>query len=91
MEVKGGNQWHLEKTVSIGHIITTLTVACSVIVWAMKMDSRIAVLENEQQHERSTRAQMSQDWKEGMSDVKAYLVRIETKLDQKADKHDRPR
>lgn len=37
--------WHLDKTVSISHLITTLTIAGSVFVWASNMEQRIVVLE----------------------------------------------
>ena len=34
-------QWHLDKTVSIGHIISTLIIALSVFSWAMVIEKRI--------------------------------------------------
>ena len=37
--------WHLDKTVSVSHLMTTLTIAASVFVWASKMEQRIVVLE----------------------------------------------
>jgi hypothetical protein len=33
--------WHLDKTVSVSHIITTALIAVSVITWAMSVDRRI--------------------------------------------------
>ena len=35
------HQWHLDKTVSIGHIISTVAIALSVFSWALVMDKRI--------------------------------------------------
>ena len=34
-------EWHLDKTVSIGHIISTLIVAISVFSWALAIDKRV--------------------------------------------------
>lgn len=38
-----GSGWHVEKTVSVGHIITTLSIGVSVIWWASTVETRIAV------------------------------------------------
>lgn len=46
--------WHLDKTVSISHLLTTITIAGSVFIWASKMEQRIVVLETRM--ESSTRA-----------------------------------
>ena len=34
-------EWHLDKTVSIGHIISTLIIAMSVFSWALAIDKRV--------------------------------------------------
>ena len=39
-----GRPWHLEKSISVGHIITTVTVALGAIWWAAKLETRIDVL-----------------------------------------------
>jgi hypothetical protein len=33
--------WHLDKRVSFGHLITTMTVVCAVIFWSSRIESRI--------------------------------------------------
>lgn len=37
--------WHLDKSVSVGHLLTTITLAGAVFLWAMKMETRISLLE----------------------------------------------
>jgi len=37
--------WHLEKNVSIGHIITTFSVAVSMLIWATTVEKRVSLLE----------------------------------------------
>jgi len=37
--------WHLDKRVSISHIITTLTVSCAIMVWIFSLDGRVKVNE----------------------------------------------
>lgn len=34
-------EWHLDKTVSIGHIISTLIITMSVFSWALTIDKRV--------------------------------------------------
>lgn len=38
-------QWHLDRRLNISHIITTLSLAVGLVVWAGAMDRRVAVLE----------------------------------------------
>ncbi len=78
--------WQLEKTISIGHIITTITVACSVIVWAMHMETRIALVEQETVNGARNDTRIEKLVGDSVGRVEAALLRIEMKLDHKADK-----
>jgi hypothetical protein len=78
--------WHLEKTVSVGHLITTFTVACSVVIWAMSMDTRVTVLEKEMTHAQAADAHLESQLKESVTRIEAAVIRIETVLREKADK-----
>lgn len=80
------NSWHLEKTVSVGHIITTLTVAGSVLIWALHMDTRVSLLELSRDVGQANDARIETQVKEGLIEIKGTLIRIETKIDGKADK-----
>jgi hypothetical protein len=37
--------WHLSKSVSLSHIISTLVIALSLFAWGNKMDVRVSLLE----------------------------------------------
>lgn len=37
--------WHLDKTLSVSHLLTTVAIAGSIFIWASKMEQRILVLE----------------------------------------------
>lgn len=41
-------QWHMEKSVSLGHIITTLALLMTLIGGYTSISERIAVIENQQ-------------------------------------------
>ena len=71
--------WHLEKRVTVGHILTTVSAFGSLAYFLATQDTRIAVLEhkvdaNEQRMERD------------IGEIKGMLIRIEDKMDRKADK-----
>ena len=41
--------WHLDKRVNVGHLLTTLVIAGGLFIWAMNTDSRITRLEVRQE------------------------------------------
>lgn len=89
MEAQEDNRrrhWHLEKSISVGHIITTIAIAGSVLTWAMRMDSRVSVIETQLHYSAEQQQRIEQYGREGLSEIKASLVRIEGKIDGKADK-----
>jgi len=43
MEETGG--WHLDRRISIGHLMTTATLLVAMMLWAGRMDTRISLLE----------------------------------------------
>ena len=38
-------RWHLDKRLNVGHLITTLALAASVVAWGNTMDKRVTVSE----------------------------------------------
>lgn len=36
------NHWHLDKRLNVGHLLTTISVAGLLVIWAMNMETRIA-------------------------------------------------
>lgn len=68
--------WHLKKEINISHIVTTLVAIASFFVWIQSIETRIAVLE----HSDIT-------FKENVHEIKSSLIRIEQKIDRKADKN----
>lgn len=86
-------EWHLEKSVSIGHIVTTLVVAVGVVLYLSDIERRIDGTVIEQQHLKSDvvrieQAQRNQsDWiarsiNEMRAEQKSDNQRIEDKLDK---------
>lgn len=83
---RDNRSWHLEKTISVGHIMTTLTVAGGLMLWGMKTDTRISVLEAEVVHQQQSDERQDKQWQDSISRIEHALIRIEDKLDTKKDK-----
>jgi hypothetical protein len=63
--------WHLKKEIQLGHLITTLTVAISAIVYVNKIEQRVAVVESQMLYQKET-----------SSVLRSQLDRINDKLDR---------
>jgi hypothetical protein len=86
-------RWHLDRRVSVGHIVTTILVAVSAAVWMMRLESHVLL------NEQAILAQSARiDWieqavKEDQVEIKSTLRRIwdtlrrvEEKVARKVDK-----
>lgn len=73
--------WHIDKTISVSHILTTLAIAGSVFVWASKMEQRQSVTETKVEHLTQTVAAAQQDVKELAKEVRdeVRMLRIEVR------------
>lgn len=78
--------WHLDKTVSIGHIVTTVTVFCSIVAWGLTMDKRVALLEAAQHVDTTEHQRIEQTMKESVARIEAAVIRIEDVVRNKVDK-----
>lgn len=78
--------WHLKKEVTIGQILSIVTMLITFVTWAISIETRLAVQEKtataiEQRIERDGRAT-----EKVLDEIKASLLRIEDKIEKKADK-----
>jgi len=68
--------WHLDRRVSVGHIVTTLAVSAAAMVWMMRLESGVLL------NDRAILAQRERlDWveraiKEDQAEIKQTLRRI---------------
>ncbi|MQA67469.1 MAG: hypothetical protein GEU76_16460 [Alphaproteobacteria bacterium] len=87
------NRWHLDRRVSVGHIVTTVVVATSAIVWMLRLESRVLLNEQAIVAQADRIGWVERAVKEDQAEIRAALDRIwnglqrvEDKLDRKADK-----
>ena len=71
--------WHLRKEITIGQIVTMVTVIIGLITWGTSVESRLLILEKSN---KTLEKRLDRDF----ANIKKTLYRIEDKIDRKADK-----
>lgn len=74
--------WHIKKEIQLGHLLTTLTIAVSVILYVSKLEQRIALIEAQVLTQRDRDDRQDRTTAEAMSLLRAQLERMENKLDR---------
>lgn len=73
-------QWHLSKSVSLGHIITTASVATAVILWFAAMDNRVSGVEKDQVYLQATVNRVEQQQKEQGQDFSNQVADLKKEM-----------
>ena len=83
---KSSGGWHYDPTITLGHLVTTVFTIVMVVIWLVRLEGRVDI--NAQRIIYSERSQEQQltHTAQTVMEIKAVLLRIETKLDSKADK-----
>lgn len=74
---KGG--FHLNPEISVGDLVIAVTIIIPMIAWGIRTESRISVLEYQAMQNMAV-----------FREIKDTLVRVEGKIDEKADKRSIP-
>lgn len=72
---KDKQPWHLDRTISISHILTTVSAIGAALIFASKLDTRVSLLEQ-------ASAQQQRDISDFKSVVREDLKSINGKLDR---------
>ena len=72
--------WHLDKTLNVSHLLTTVVIAGSLFAYANNMDRRVAILEEKMQAQAMQNQQSAADVKELASEVKHELRMLRQEL-----------
>lgn len=62
--------WHLDKTLNLSHLLTTVVIAGSLFAYAGGMDKRVAVLEEQMTTQKQANEQARNDVRDLINDVK---------------------
>lgn len=63
-------KWHVDKTLNIGHLLTTFVIAGSAFMYASGMDKRVAVLEEKMASQARVNEQAQTNTRDLANDVK---------------------
>lgn len=74
--------WHISKTINLGHLLTTAFMLVSVMWFFFQQDSRISQVELNVKHLQDSRAQDIARTDKKFDEIRAYMLRIEGKLDR---------
>jgi len=84
LESFGGDRknWHLDKTISVGHLLSTVVIAISLFSWASAVDRRVE--QNAQAIKYLTKEQIEGQFRLDAlrSEIKTDLRAINAKLDR---------
>ena len=69
-------QWHLDKSVSVGHILTTVIMIGAFMVWMMAQSSRITKLETQQTYNDDSLATLHNTIQTVDNKVDQILIRL---------------
>lgn len=74
--------WHLKREIQFSHLLTTLTIALSAATYIVKIEQRLAVVENQVIAQRDRDARQDQAIAEGMALLRHQLEIMDAKLDR---------
>lgn len=78
--------WHLDKTLNLSHLLTTLVIAGSLFAYAGGMDKRVAVLEAQVVSQKQANEQARNDVRELINDVKFEVRALRADVMKKNEK-----
>ena len=75
-------RWHIKREFQLSHIITTVVMGVSVILYLGKMEQRIALIEQSVQSQHERDARQDQAIGEGLKAIDSRLGKLDDKLDR---------
>lgn len=79
-------QWHLDKTISVGHLLSTLVIAVSVFSWASALDRRVEKNAQSIMYLTQQQVENKQSVENLRSEIRQDLRGINNKLDRLTEK-----
>lgn len=72
------DSWHFKKEIQLGHLLTTVTVAISAVIYITKVEQRVAVIETQMVAQRDSSTLL-----------RAQLDKINDKLDRLIERREK--
>jgi len=81
------NKWHLDKRVSVGHIITTVTMMSAVALWLLRLEGRVDLVDLRDEQMSNRIEQIDVDRVRRDNDIIRRLERIQDTLAEHERQH----
>lgn len=81
-DVGARREWHLEKTVSVSHIFSTISAIAVLVVLGSQFNTRLTLVEQAVAVQRDTEARQDKESQEYRLEIKTMISRINDKLDR---------
>lgn len=89
MEEVGG--WHLDRRVSLGHLMTTATLLVAMTMWSGRMDTRISLLELSLTRQASVDRRQDEEAQQMRAEIREELRALNEKMDRYLGERAKPR
>lgn len=87
-ERRAGNGWHVDKRVSVSHLITTVLLSVSLIKWGMVMEARMAQREIFEQAQAQRDVAQDRMIERFDGNLSGQIEKVDTKLSARLDRID---
>jgi hypothetical protein len=74
------NRWHLDKRVSVGHLITTVAMVTAAALWLLRLEGRINLTDNDVENMEMRIEQMATDRTARDNEIIRRLERLQDTL-----------
>lgn len=83
--------FHLDRSISVGHIITTITIVVSMIWWASTVETRLAVQESSVRTLKETDLRHEGEATAMRAEIRDQLAALNAKVDRLVERQAAPR
>ncbi|MBI5138005.1 MAG: hypothetical protein HZA24_11815 [Nitrospirae bacterium] len=74
--------WHLDRRVSVGHLVTTLTVLVAMVLWGARLETRIVLMEQDAARQARVDARQEADVQRLREEIREELKSLNAKMDR---------
>ena len=74
--------WHLDRRVSVGHLVTTFTVMVAMVLWGARLETRIALTEQDTARQAHIDARQDAETQRIREEIREELRTLNSKIDR---------
>ncbi len=74
--------WHLDRRVSVGHLVTTVTVLVAMVLWGARLETRLVVIENTADRQTRIDTRQDEESRRMREEIREELKSLNNKIDR---------